>query len=334
MTARRTLMISRDDHRRFGTTGLMVPPIAFGAAALGNARRVVPDQTKLAICGEWLRHVEPPILIDTGGDCGGATALAILRRAFDRLEVSPADAIISHELGWRRALDEGVRLRAAQVLQSWERDCQLLGGKHLPQLLAINRPDKYLALATSPADRQRRFRDVLDAYGALYELKAACQVVAVGIAARDWRVVKEIAEAVAVDWVKLSHCCTVMRHAPELVAFMTSLAERQVPIVSSGVFEGGFLVGAQHLDNRALNRDNAADRSPLAWRKSFVALCEGHGLSPAHACIQFGLSAPGVVAVGIDTTYPDRVAENVKSVLTPVPDTFWAAMREEGLLAA
>jgi D-threo-aldose 1-dehydrogenase len=83
-----------------------------------------------------------------------------------------------------------------------------------------------------------------------------------------------------------------------------------------------------------MNAEDDTQRGLLAWRKAFVALCDGHGITPAHACIQFALSLPGVVAVQLDSSYPDRVAENIRSGFTRVPPNFWASMIEEGLLGA
>ena len=140
--------------------------------------------------------------------------------------------------------------------------------------------------------------------------------------------------AVEPDWVTLAGGCTLMRHSREMLAFMGELAQRQIPLLLGGVFDGGFPVGGNRLDGRVLSTDDPADRSLFAWRKAFVALCDGHGVSPAHACIQFALSAPGVVAVLLDSSYPDRVVENVNSVIERVPDKFWASMKEEGLLGA
>jgi D-threo-aldose 1-dehydrogenase len=127
---------------------------------------------------------------------------------------------------------------------------------------------------------------------------------------------------------------TVMNHPAELLDFISSLAARQVAVINSAVFHSGFLVGGRYFDNRVADAGDPADQRLFAWRKSFVALCHGHGVSPAHACIQFGLSAPGIVAVALNSSHPDRVAENVQSVLTKVPDSFWTSMKEEGLLAA
>jgi D-threo-aldose 1-dehydrogenase len=111
------------------------------------------------------------------------------------------------------------------------------------------------------------------------------------------------------------------------------VASCQIPIILAGVFEGGFLVGGNRLEGQTVSIDNDAQRASIAWRKAFVSLCDGHGITPAHACIQFALSLPGVVAVQIDSSYSDRVAENIRSAFVEVPANFWASMREEGLLS-
>jgi D-threo-aldose 1-dehydrogenase len=200
-------------------------------------------------------------------------------------------------------------------------------------LVAIDSPDAYLSAAQSAADRNQRWHEILGAYRKLDELKAGRQVAGVGIAAKDWRVVREIESAVDLDWVMLIGSFTVMRHPPELLDFMASLAARQIPMISAGIFHGDFLLGGSSFDSRPVSPEDPADRSLFAWRKSFVALCHAHGISPAHACIQFALAAPGVAAVAINTSHPDRIAENANYSIVKVPEAFWASMKEEGLLA-
>jgi D-threo-aldose 1-dehydrogenase len=199
--------------------------------------------------------------------------------------------------------------------------------------VALTRADEFLGRAESPKEQERRLNDILEAFQSLLKLKEAGEISGIGMNGGDWRCLEVLDRHVPLDWLRLSGCYTPMRHEPDLVRFMTSLSERKIPIVLASVFQGGFFVGAQHLDNRALVASDPRDARKLAWRKSFIALCQGHGISPAHACIQFALSAPGVVAVAIDTARPDRVAENVQSVLTTVSGEFWESMKEEGLIA-
>jgi D-threo-aldose 1-dehydrogenase len=340
-----------EQYRPFGRTGLRVPPIVFGTSALGNAFQTIPEQTKLAIVSEWFRQVRPPVFIDTAGKYGAGLALEVLGRALNRFDISPADVILNNKLAWKRAprngdepeFEPGVWMNLEHdaqqcitydgILECWEEGCRLLGNRFVPQLVSVHDPDEYLAAATSPADRDRRFDDILGAYRALRELKDAGLVVGIGVAAKDWRAVKQIDSAVHLDWVMLANSFTVMSHTPELIDFIAILSERQVAIINSAVFHSGFLVGGRYFDYRVVSPENTADKRLFAWRKSFVALCQGHGVSPAHACVQFGLSAPGIVAVALNTCHPDRIAENIESVLKKVPDSFWTSMKEEGLLA-
>jgi D-threo-aldose 1-dehydrogenase len=348
----RPLKITHDHCRPLGRTGLQVPPIVFGTSVLGNAFQTIPDQTKSAIIGEWFQHVAAPVFIDTAGKYGAGMALEVIGRALDRLEISPHEVIINNKLAWKRAplrdsvpnFEPGVwmnlqhdavlRVSYDGILECWEEGCRLLGGRIVPQLASVHDPDEYLASASSPADCDRRFGDILGAYQALHELKEAGLVAGIGVGAKDWRIVKEIDGAVPLDWVMLANSFTIMNHPTELMMFIASLAERRIAIVNSAVFHAGFLVGGRYFDYRVVSPDDAIGRKLFSWRKSFTALCQGHGISPAHACVQFGMSAPGIVAVALNTSLPVRIAENVDLVLNKIPDGFWSSMKEERLLAA
>jgi D-threo-aldose 1-dehydrogenase len=345
------MKVSADQYRPFGNTGLQVPPVVFGSTALGNAFKVVPEVTKLEICSKWFDCVEPPVFIDTAGKYGAGLGLEMIGRALAKFEIPPEQVVISNKLAWVRAplrtseplFEPGVwkglehdavqRISYQGILECWDEGCRLLGEAYRPRLASVHDPDEYLAAASSPDDRRCRFDDIRDAYRGLAELKQRGEVVGVGVGAKDWRSVQEIDAAVPLDWVMLANSFTVMRHPPELLRFMESLAERNIPIINSAVFHAGFLVGGPYFDYRIVNAQNDADRPLFAWRKSFVALCEAHGISPMHACVQFGKSGPGVAAVALNTSHPDRVGENVAAVLNPVPPQFWGSLKEEGLIA-
>jgi D-threo-aldose 1-dehydrogenase len=345
------LKLSADNYRPFGNTGLRVPPIVFGCSALGNLYRVISDVAKLEIVSEWFEHVSPPVFIDTAGKYGAGLALEVLGRSLDKFEIPPENVLISSKLGWKRTplttaeptfepgVWQDIQHDAVQcisydgILECYEGSCQLLGGAYRPQLVSVHDPDEYLAAAATPDDRHRRLDDIVAAYRALGELKQAGQVTGVGVGAKDWRVIEEIAAAVPLDWVMLANSLTVMRHPPELLDFVAKLHAAGVGIINSAVFHAGFLVGGKYFDYRVVRQENDADRPLYAWRKSFVSICEAHGISPMHACVQFGLTVPGVVAIALNTSHADRIRENVAAVSTPVPRQFWASLQEEGLLA-
>jgi D-threo-aldose 1-dehydrogenase len=342
--------IPADNYRAFGKTGLRVPPIVFGCSALGNLYQVIPDVAKLEIVSEWFERVSPPVFIDTAGKYGAGLALEVLGQSLAKFEIPPADVLISSKLGWKRSplttpeptFEPGVwidiehdavqRISYDGILECWEESCMLLGG-YRPQLVSVHDPDEYLAAAASPEERKSRFDDILGAYRALAELKQQDQARAVGIGSKDWRVIEEVAAAVELDWVMLAGSLTVMHHPPELLAFVAGLVEREIAIINSAVFHSGFLVGGKYFDYRVVSPENAVDRPLFAWRKSFVSIAAAHGISPMHACVQFGLNVPGVVAVALNTSHADRIQENVAAVAEPVPRQFWNSLKEEGLLA-
>lgn len=344
--------LTADQYRPFGNTGLRVPPIVFGCSSLGNLYQVIPDVAKLEIVSNWFEHVSPPVFIDTAGKYGAGLAMEVLGKALATFETPPRDVLISAKLGWKRAplttpeptFETGLwidiehdavqKIGYDGILECYAESCQLLGDAYRPQLVSVHDPDEYLAASTSPEDRKRRFDDIVAAYRALGELKARGDVLGVGVGAKDWRVVQEIDAVVPLDWVMLAGCLTIMRHEADLLAFIARLAARGVAIINSAVFHSGFLVGGKYFDYRLVSPENDADRPLFAWRKSFTALCEAHGISPMHACVQFGLSVPGIVSVALNTSHADRIAENVRAVATPVPPQFWASMKEENLLAA
>ena len=194
-------------------------------------------------------------------------------------------------------------------------------------------PDEYLAAAKSEAERQQRWNDIIGAYQALTELKKKGEVKAVGVGAKNWKAVRDVAEAVDLDWVMLACSLTIMHHPLELLSFVESLKKRRVGIINSAVFHGGFLTGGAFFDYRRANPDDPKDQPLFRWREKFFALCREHGVAPAVACVQFAMTPPGVVSIALNTSKPERVKQNVELVHKRVPTKFWTAMKDVGLVA-
>jgi D-threo-aldose 1-dehydrogenase len=335
--------------RAFGRTGLSVPPVIFGTSSLGNLYRALPFQAKRAIVGECLARVSPPVVFDSAGKYGAGLALEVLGRALRELGVRPADVLISNKLGWLRvplraseptfepgawkalAHDAEQRIGREGILECWRQGNDLLGEGFRADLVSVHDPDEYLAAAEGAADRRRRFRRVLDAYGALGEIRSRGEARAVGVGSKDWTVIREIADSVDLDWAMLACSLTVYRHPPELLAFVERLRARGVGIVNSAVFHAGFLTGGEFFDYR--RPDPARERALFEWRDRFLALCGRHGVSPPAACVRFALSPPGVAAVSLNTSRAERVADNAALADVEVPQAFWTALKDAGLVA-
>lgn len=334
----------------FGRTGLDISPIVFGSSCLGNLYEAIPYETKLAIAREWVSCVEHPV-IDSAGKYGAGLALEMIGACLRDLGVRPGEAMISNKLAWKRiplkTLEPtfepgawiGLEHDAEQaisyngILECYEQGCELLGD-YAPEVVSVHDPDEYLAQAQTDDERRKRFDDVLGAYQALAELKAGGQVKAVGIGSKDWTVIRELAEATNLDWVMFACSLTIMKHPPELLEFMAELHKRGIAMINSAVFNAGFLTGGAYFDYRVVSEDAEEDRALFRWRDAFFATCDRHDVIPAEACVQFGLSVPGILSVALNTGKPGRVSQNVAAVQAQIPTEFWAEMKEAGLIAA
>ena len=327
--------------RRLGRTELNIPAVMFGTSCLGNLYEALPEATKLETIREMFRQMPAPVALDSAGKYGAGLALEVIGDCLRQLNIPPANGILSNKLGWYRVplrgpeptFERGVwaglrhdaesRISYAGIRQCYEQGCELLGAPYRPVLVSVHDPDEFLAMGGP-------LTDVLGAYRALFELKAEGKVQAVGIGAKDWRIIRTLAAAVDLDWVMLACSLTVYTHPPELLEFCAQLHSRGVGIINSAVFNAGFLTGGEWFDYR--KPDPVKDAPLFAWRDQFHTICRRYSVNPAAACVQFGLAVPGVAAVALHTSQPTRIAANVATAQAVIPPEFWRALKAVGVL--
>lgn len=334
-----------------GNTGIQLPSVVFGTTAFGNIFQVVPHEQKMAVLREIVKQYDGPIGLDSAGKYGAGLALEFIGNGLRELGVDPQNVIVNNKLAWRRAplttpeptfepgVWFGLEHDAVQdisydgIIRCWEEGNTLLGDGFESRLVSVHDPDEYLAQATSPAERDKLFEDVLGAYRALRELTDAGKAGAIGVGAKDWTSIQEITRHVDLDWIMFANSMTLHDHPADLLAFMDELQEKNVAIINSAVFNAGFLTGGDFYNYRKLDPTNPADRAIFDWRAKFFDLCQKLDVDPAHACYQFGQSHPAIVSMAISTSKPERIAPNVRLIETPLADSFWHALKQEGLLA-
>jgi D-threo-aldose 1-dehydrogenase len=125
---------------------------------------------------------------------------------------------------------------------------------------------------------------------------------------------------------------TIMNHSQQLLDLIKELTEKKVTIMNSAVFHAGFLTGGNFFNYRKVNLAYEQDKVLFDWREKFFGICNQFHVKPAEACVQFGMSPPGVISVSLNTSKPERVRQNVRLVQTKVPEEFWVTMKEEGLI--
>lgn len=326
---------------------LELPKIIFGSSALGNLYRVVPNATKLSIVENWIQHQRDAV-IDSAGKYGAGLALENIGRCLKELKVDPANITISNKLGWKRVplISEeptfekgawfGMEHDAVQsisyegILECYHQGNELLGD-YKAQLLSVHDPDEYLNTAETDSAREQCYKDILGAYQALAELRDSGKALGIGVGSKDWKIIQRLhKDGIQFDWVMLANSFTLLTHPPEVMDFIDTLHQAGIQIINSAVFNAGFLTGGRYFDYQVVSREGHSDL--FDWRDRFIDLCSQHNISAALACCQFALSPPGVVSLALNTSNPERVADNVKSVNEKIPPHFWNALKENQLL--
>lgn len=337
------------EYKPLGRTGIEIPPIIFGTSSLGNLYADISDETKTEILKECISQVPRQVVFDSAGKYGAGLALEKLGEILNMLHATADDVVISNKLGWLRTplrtsepeFEKGVwiniRHDARQsisydgILECWEQGNILLD-PYTPDLISVHDPDEYLALAKNEKEHKLLFGHIIDAYKALNELKAKGKAKAIGVGAKNWKTIQLIAREVRLDWVMFANSMTIFRHPEELLNFMAELNREGISIINSAVFHAGFLTGGDFFDYVRIRPDSEENRKKFMWRESFYALCKKHNVIPAHACVQFGLTPPGVVSIALNTSNPGRVKDNVASVECEIPAGFWKDMLGNGLI--
>lgn len=322
----------------------MNTPIIFGTSCLGNLYKVVPFETKVEIAAEWFKAFPKPF-IDSAGKYGAGLSLECIGQALRELGKKPGDLTISVKLGWRRkpltapeptfepgawaglAWDAQQDISYDGILRCYEEAKELLG--YPIDYVSVHDPDEYLGsngkLRMENEDWRNRRSDILGAYRALFELKAKGAVKGVGIGSKDWTVIRDLHADVTFDWVMFACAPTLLRHPPELLAFVDELKRNGVGLIDSAVFNGGFLMGSDMLDYR--KAVPFKDAAAFAFREKYLARCRAFDLDPAVPAVQYAYRL-GFDAVALNTSSPKRIRQNAAYATAVVPEAFW-----KGLLA-
>ncbi len=328
-----------------------LPRIVFGTSSLGNLYQTLDDDTKRDIVAQWFSHSEAPVLIDTAGKYGAGLALESIAKALKELRVDPEDVVICNKLGWRQVpltgpeplFEPGVwvdlKHDAVQdisgdgIVRCWQQGNELLA-PYRTGFGSVHDPDEYLASAQDDAEREKRWDDILEAYESLHRLKAQGEIKAIGVGSKDWRVSRRLAEQCDLDWVMLATSLTIYSHPRELIEFVDTLHARGIAVINSAVFNAGFMTGGDFFDYRKITGESEEDRRLLRWRDEFHNLCALFGVTPAEACVAFGMSHPGVLSTALNSSRPERTQQNVRLCNAAPPAEFWAAMKSAGLIQA
>jgi D-threo-aldose 1-dehydrogenase len=328
---------------------LHLPPVIFGTSGLGNLFVALEEEEKLNIVSECVRLSKgKKVVFDSAGKYGAGLALETLGKCLKQLNVEPKNVVISNKLGWVRTklktkeptFEPGVwknlkhdavqKISYDGIMECFEQGNELLNG-YIPQMVSVHDPDEYIAAAKGYADSEKLYEDILDAYEALYDLKKHGKVQFIGVGAKNWKIIKRIAQDVELDWIMIANSMTIKSHPQELLDFIIEMEKKGVYVINSAVFHSGFLVGSDYFDYRLIKRGASQDDALFNWREQFFETCNQFNVKPAEACVHFALNVPGVKSIALNTTHASRVKENIDMGNAIVPVQFWKEMKARKL---
>ena len=328
---------------------LNLPRVIFGTSGLGNLFVALEDQAKLDIINECVRLSNEKVVFDSAGKYGAGLALETLGKCLKKLNVHPDNVVISNKLAWVQTglktdeptFEPGVwknlkhdavqKISYDGIIECFEQGNELLNGYN-PQMVSVHDPDEYISTASDYQQSKKLYEDILDAYEALYDLKRQGKVQAIGVGAKDWKIVKRIAGDVELDWVMIANSMTIKTHPQELLDFILKMESKGVYVINSAVFHSGFLVGGDYYDYRLVEKGDPKNDALFKWREEFFEVCRKFNVKPAQACVQFALNVPGVKSIALNTTDVKRVKENLEMANTEIPVEFWEALQSKGLI--
>ncbi len=315
-------------------TGLRLPALGLGCAALGNLYAAVSDgEAAATLEAAWTSGLT---YFDTAPYYGHGLSE---RRLGDWLKAGGgAGAILSTKVGrslipldGRPAPDHGFVDPSPfapvfdyghdAVMRQVEASLTRLGRDRLDMVFVHD-----IGAQTHGENHPAIFAAALGgAFPALARLKAEGVIGAVGIGVNEVAVCLETLGRVDLDAILLAGRYTLLD--PSAADELLPLCERRgVGVIAGGPFNSGILSGGAHYDYAQ------APPAIVERVRRLNAVCAEHGADLAAAALHFPLRHPAVVSVIAGARSPAEAVANAAHMAAPPPPALWAAMAAAGLV--
>ncbi len=234
--------------------------------------------------------------------------------------VRPGDDGWAEPLAFRPVFDYSY----GGIMRSYEDSQQRLGNPRIDILYVHD-----IGVMTH-GERHTHYWDQLVAGGgfrALAELRASGEVRAIGLGVNEWEVAVDAMNEAALDAILLAGRYTLLEQTA-LEPLLDVCARVGTAIVVGGVFNSGVLAGN--------GRFNYADAPAEVVEKvrRLSELCERFAVPLPAAALQFPFAHPAVVSCVVGARSIAQLQQNIVWLEQRVPASFWAALSNEGLIAA
>lgn len=330
----------RLDPRPLGHTGLSLTPLGFGAAAIGNLYRAVDDvtahhaiDTALA-CG--LRY------FDTAPHYGFGLSEKRLGRALSErsditlstkvgrvLDPAPDADLDAPRQGFvsPEPLESAFDYSYDGFQRSFEESLCRLGRDRIDIVLVHD-----LGRDTHGESHEARFAEFLDGgLKALQQWREDGRVSAIGLGVNEIEICERVLDHADLDGLLLAGRYTLLEQQA-LDGLLPRCAARGVSLIIGGPFNSGILVRGTAGTQPLHYNYSEAPPTIVEQVRRIESVCAAHGVPLPAAALQFPLAHTQVCSVIPGAADAAQVRSARDWLETPIPATFWSALREAGLL--
>ena len=292
----------------FGSTGLRVPPIAVGCAPLGNMPETfaygVTEKDALATIRAALDSPIP--YIDTAalyGDGESERRIGMVLRERGGL---PAGAFLQTKQGRDPKTND---YSGDTVKRRMERSLELLGLDRIEVVFLHDQEWTTFDAAVAPGgpvDVLQRFRDE----GVIGHL---------GVAGGPIPIQLEYVESGLFEAVIHHNRYTLINRSAE--PLIEAAAARGMAVLNAAPYGSGMLAKGPDAYPRYAYQPASADM--IERTRTYAAIAERHGVPLPAVALQFSTRDPRLTATIVGMSRPERIAETIRYLTTPIPEELW-----------
>jgi D-threo-aldose 1-dehydrogenase len=294
--------------RPLGKTGLLVSPLCFGTAPLGDMPETFGFSVSKERAHATLRAaIESPVnFLDTAASYGDGESEARIGEVLRELGGVPPGYVIATKADRDLATGD---FSGEQMRRSVERSLRLLGLDRLP-LVHLHDPEhatyEYLM---SPGG----------AVETLVELKEEGVIEHLGVAGGPIDLmIRYVQTGVFEAVITHNRYTLVNRTATPLLDVATGLG---IPVLNAAPYGSGIL--AKGPDTYARYAYQEASDEMVGQVRAMSEVCREYGVPLAAAALQFSIRYPRVTSTIVGLSRPERVQQTLDLATHPIPDELW-----------
>ena len=297
--------------RSLGNTGLLVSPLCFGCAPLGDMPETFGFSVAKERAHETLRAVfESPInFLDTAASYGDGESEARIGEVLRELGEVPPGFVIATKAD--RDLSTG-DFGGEQMRRSVERSLRLLGMDRLPLVYLHDPEHAAYEYIMSPGG----------AVEALVGLKEEGVIEHLGVAGGPIDLMIRYVETDLFEAVITHNRYTLINRTA--VPLLEVATDRSVPVLNAAPYGSGILAKGPDAYGRYAYQEAPGELIETIRKMSEV--CQEHDVPLAAAALQFSIKDPRIISTIVGLSRPERVQQTVDLATLPIPDELWSRL--------